>query len=63
MSTAIYDLGIQPLANEMETKGISQIWVVDDLAAAGKPKELKEWYTKLKKSGPRYGYRMNKTKS
>ena len=63
LSTAIYDLGIQPLAKEMETEGISQILVVDDIAAAGMPEELKEWYDKLKKSGPRYGYRMNKTKS
>ena len=41
LSTAMYDLGIQPLAKEMETSGISQIWMVDDLATAGKPEELK----------------------
>ena len=45
----------------METKGISQIWVVDDLAAAGRPEELKECYDKMKKNGPKYGYKMNKT--
>ena len=56
LSTATYDLGIPPLANEMETKGMRQIWVVDDIAAAGKPEELKEWYNKLKKNEPRYGY-------
>ena len=41
LSTAMYDLGVQPLAKEMETAGIVQIWMVDDLAAAGKPEELK----------------------
>ena len=46
----MYDLGIQPLANEMETSGISQIWMVDGLAAAGKHEELKKWYTNLKKT-------------
>ena len=51
LSTAVYDLGIQPLANEMETKGIRQIWVVDDLAAVGTPEELKKWYNKLSKMG------------
>ena len=50
LSTAIYDLGIQPLAKEMATEGISQIWVVDDLAAAGTQEELKEWYNKMKKN-------------
>ena len=33
-----------PLAMEMETDEIAQIWMVDDLAAAGKPEELKKWY-------------------
>ena len=45
LSTAVYDLGIQPLANELETKEVSQIWVVDDLAAAGKAEDLKKWYS------------------
>ena len=63
LSTAIYDLGIQPFGKEMKTEAISQIWVVDDLAAAGKPEDLKEWYDKMKKNGPKYGYKMNKNKS
>ena len=37
--------------------------MVDDLAAAGKPEELKKWYSNLKRSGPRYGYRLSKAKS
>ena len=47
----------------METEVISQIWVVDDLAAAGKPEDLKVWYDKMKKNGPKYGYKVNKNKS
>ena len=47
----------------METEAISQIWVVDDLAAAGKPEDLKEWYDKMKKNGQKYEYKVNKNKS
>ena len=59
----MYDLGVQTLAKEMETGGIAQIWMVDDLAAAGKPEELKKWYENLKTNGPKYGYNLSRAKS
>lgn len=63
LSTSMYDLGINPLAKEMETIGITQVWMVDDLAVAGEPEELRSWFDKLRVVGPKYGYIINKSKS
>ena len=63
LSSAVYDLGIQPLAKEMEEEGIVQVWVCDDLAAAGEPEALRNWFRKLRDKGLEYGYHINKRKS
>lgn len=63
LSSAVYDIGIQPLAKEMEEEGIVQVWLCDDLAAAGEPEMLRKWLRKLKDRAPVYGYHINKKKS
>ena len=47
----------------MENVDIIQIWVTDDLAIAGNPKHLRNWYEQLKEKGKEYGYKINKNKS
>ena len=42
---------------------ISQVWLADDAAAAGKLKPLFEWYNELDAEGKKYGYYVNKSKS
>ena len=63
LSTTFYDLGISALSDELKSDNIRHIWQCDDLAAAGKPAELKAWLQKVRTNGPGYGYKLNKGKS
>ena len=48
LASAFYDLGMSTLVTETTKQGISQIWLCDDVSAAGEPNELKAWLDLLK---------------
>ena len=60
LSTAVYDLGIKPLLEELECQDVKQIWLCDDLCATGGPEEIKRWLKKLQTKGEKYGYKLKK---
>ena len=57
---ALYALCIKPLINELRntvnTDDCAQCWFADDSTAAGELLEIKKWWDRLGKQGPKYGY-------
>ena len=57
---ALYALGIKPLIddlrNTVNTDDCAQCWFADDSTAAGELLEIKKWWDRLGKQGPKYGY-------
>ena len=52
---------IEHLHNEVES--VSQVWLADDAAGAGKVDQLKKWFTALSSAGKNFGYFVNGSKS
>ena len=63
LATGFYDLGMSELVNETTNEEISQIWLCDDVSAAGEPEKLKQWLKLLTSEGKRYGYNLKRGKS
>ena len=65
---AMYTLGTRPLIDEVGKNSTGQdfykqVWYADDASAAGKLEGLKEWWDKVVRSGPDYGYNPNAEKT
>ena len=61
LAMSMYALGILPLIQKL--KGTQQVWFADDAAAGGSLENLKEWWSRLLKLGPTYGYHPNPAKT
>ena len=48
---------------KLHTSNVSQVWLADDAAAAGKIKPLHQWYERLTEQGKKFGYLVNGIKS
>ena len=60
---AMYAIAITPLIHQLEDDGIKLAWYADDATAGGSLKHLKEWWDRMVKLGPDYGYYPNATKT
>jgi hypothetical protein len=60
-----YSLSTVSMINHLRTEvdDITQVWLADDAAAAGKIKQLHEWYLCLENIGKQHGYYVNGSKS
>jgi len=63
LAMAMYAIGILPLIDQIKTTGIKQVWFADDATAGGHLQQLHEWWTKLNRLGPAFGYLANSKKS
>ena len=63
LAMAMYAIAITPLIHQLEDDGIKQAWYADDATAGGSLKHLKEWWDRIVKLGPDYGYYPNATKT
>ena len=65
----MYACSLMPLVEDLRTsidtadKNLKQIFYADDGAAAGKLQNIKQWWDKVQKSGPLYGYYPKSSKS
>ena len=62
LGLAIYAIGTQPLIQKL-TGTAKQVWYADDSSAGARLNNLKEWWTKLLRLGPLYGYFPNSSKT
>ena len=63
LAMAIYAISIMPLVHSLNSVDTKQIWFADDSSAGGTLDNLHEWWTRLQREGPTYGYHPNSTKS
>ena len=49
--------------HKIQTNRSTQIWYADDASSGGKLEPLKQWWDRLDKSGPYFGYFCNQKKS
>ena len=61
LAMSMFALGVMPLIKRLGNT--NQVWFADDATAGGNICQLKEWWDKLKKLGPAYGYYPNSTKT
>jgi hypothetical protein len=62
LAMSMYGLGILPLINKLKDV-CRQVWFADDAASGGKIEQLKEWWSKLLRAGPAFGYIPNPSKT
>ena len=60
---AMYSIGVTPLINDLQGPHIRQVWFADDATAGGSLNGLYEWWCRLKRLGPSYGYFVNASKT
>ena len=60
-----YNQGTIPLQTllSVTVPSVSQVWLADDATGAGTLEHLKEWWDCIVKSGSRFGYLVNNSKS
>ena len=63
LAMAMYAIAITPLIRLLENHGIKQVWYVDNAAAGGSLKALREWWDHTLGSGPAFGYYPNAIKT
>ena len=63
LAMAMYAIAITPLIHLLEGQGIKQVWYVDDAAAGGSLKALREWWDHTLELGPAFGYHPNAVKT
>ena len=59
----MYALGVLPLIKSVATPDATQVWYADDSGSGGKLPALFDWWRRLNKLGPAYGYFPNASKS
>ena len=56
----LYGLGIKPLidnlSNGTDNNKCIQVWYADDSSSGGELNEMRKWWDKLNRMGPKYGY-------
>ena len=62
LAMAMFALASVPLINILSPKA-KQVWYADDAAAAGKIKDLAQWWAKISQHGPAFGYFVNPAKT
>ena len=62
LAMSIYGIAILPLIKKIDNT-CKQIWFADDASAGGKINQLKEWWSKLIRFGPAFGYYPNPSKT
>ena len=63
LAIAMCAIATVPLIQKIQTNGSTQIWYADDASSGGKLESLKQWWDRLNKSGPYFGYFPNQEKS
>ena len=64
LAMPFYALATLPLIKELASQcSIFQAWYADDSAAAGRLKDVRQWWDTLASRGPRYGYFANSNKT
>jgi len=58
-----YAISTTLIISASETPGVSQVWLADDAAGAGKVADILAWYDKLVECGKKWGYLVNGSKS
>ena len=58
-----YAISTTLMIESSTTDGVSQVWLADDAAGAGKLESLLQWYEKLEDLGKKWGYNVNGKKS
>lgn len=57
LAMPLYALATLPIINKLKKEqAITQCWYADDSSAQGKLKNLRQWWDKMNKIGPEYGY-------
>ena len=59
LSSIFYDIGIKKMVDNMLDENVNQTWLADDLAAAGEPEQLRQWYIKLVNEGAKWDTTQN----
>ena len=65
LAMPFYGLGTRPILVQLKIIfiTISQVWLADDAAGAGRLEQLKLWWDEIKKEGLKYGYHVKPSKS
>ena len=63
LAMAIYAISIMPLVHSLNSIDTKQIWFADDSSAGGTLDNLHEWWSRLQREGPSYGYHSNSSKT
>ena len=59
----MYAIGTLPLVHQLHSDDTKQVWFADDATAGGRVHQLHDWWTKLCKLGPSFGYFANPGKT
>ncbi|BET01737.1 Hypothetical protein NTJ_14553 [Nesidiocoris tenuis] len=59
----MYAVGTLPLIRKLKNPSYRQIWYADDSSCIGTLENLKEWMTALSVEGPKWGYKIEASKS
>ena len=64
LAMPMFALASIPLINNLKSLSCArQVWYADDAAAAGKIKELANWWSQIRQLGPSFGYFVNPAKT
>lgn len=63
LAMVMYAISIVPMIKRLNSKSVTQCWYADDASAGGTLEHLRQWWDKLSKIGPDYGYFPNGQKS
>ena len=62
LAMPMYALATLPLIKRI-SGGVTQVWYADDACACGSISQLRNWWERLRREGPGFGYNVNSTKS
>ena len=65
LGMAMYALATMPLIHHLHDNlpDVAQVWFADDSTASAESNSLRNWWDKLQKEGPKYGYHPNEKKT
>ena len=61
LSGGFYDIGMQPLVDEMRNKQMVQKWMCDNFCSSGEPEQLNAWCREIRKRCHNIDIRLSKT--